>query len=608
MEAMASGCAVVVYDGAGSGLLVTSGEFEELRELNFGSHVLLPPGGRADRAPDRPVRRGRRDTRAGPDAREGDFERRLDQLLALYAAVLAAPRPAPDPGALAAAASRYLQSLLPRIKGEECFRELARLRSEPGLRLQVALSDLPVAGRLLRAIGRRVLDAAAPVRLSAWRDLVVCPGCGKKFNPTFVRCPFCNTPSRPGAAPVAPPAPLRRDYAAIAEQAVAANRPLLALEYHPAAVAALDAFFDLTWGQEGKAPGDDGWQPTAGQVNVIVSFGVFLGELVRREFGGAWRQDPAHPDNLAAARVVLGGGTEVFTIARVFRRLRDGGAESFEPLHAQVRTRLAAAATAAEIPGWLRQAQHFEGAGRPDLALRFYERALALGPAPPPARRSSGRSPQRGRARAARTKTPRRPERTSHRRTATPRPPCPRPSARRSPPRRPRRSRSRLSAAAIAMLLDQIARCEDLGQAVEADAFVNRTYPDVAEAWRERGVGLTMLGRGEEALPCFYWGGGAGAGRAGELRPQGGDPDASRAAGGGRADPRRRARRPPSGHAARPPRRVPRHARAPRRGHASRRRCALTRATRRPGRSRATWRSASGAPPTLLPRCGATWL
>ena len=39
--------------------------------------------------------------------------------------------------------------------------------------------------------------------------------------------------------------PKRRDYAAIAEEVVASNRPLLALEFHPAAIAALDAFIGL---------------------------------------------------------------------------------------------------------------------------------------------------------------------------------------------------------------------------------------------------------------------------------------------------------------------------------------------------------------------------
>jgi hypothetical protein len=176
--------------------------------------------------------------------------------------------------------------------------------------------------------------------------------------------------------------PTRRDYAAIAEQAVASNRPLQALEFHPAAVAALDAFIDLTWGEEGMAKGDDRWQPTGGKGPIILSFGAFLGELVRRQFGGEWREDPVQPENVLAAHVVLGGGHRFFAIAKVYRRLRDGAQERLEPFYLRLREQLGAPPAGEEADGWVRQARHFDGASRPDLAGRFYDRALALSPAP----------------------------------------------------------------------------------------------------------------------------------------------------------------------------------------------------------------------------------
>jgi len=321
-------------------------------------------------------------------------------------------------------------------------------------------------------------------------EKVPCAACGRQFNAISARCPFCNALARPGAAPAAP---TRIDYPAIAEQWIAANRPLLALEFHPAAAKALDAFFDLTWGTVGKAPDDDGWQPTPGQWNVIIGFGAFFGELMRREFGGDWQPDPAAPDNPYRSRVVLRGGTEVFTIAKIHKRIKNGAAESLEQLYLLVKRTVGAAAAPAEIPGWLRQAKHFEGVGRPDLAAGFYERALLLGPAPSErleierlraaARELAGRLESEApvEAAAAEERDP------SAAPPPPPAPPVPAPPAAKTP----------------AEVLAEIEGIEDVGLAVEAYARFTIDHPEVAEPWRERGVGLTLLGRGEEALPCF---------------------------------------------------------------------------------------------------------
>ena len=48
-----------------------------------------------------------------------------------------------------------------------------------------------------------------------------------------------------------------------------------------------------------------------------------------------------------------------------------------------------------------------------------------------------------------------------------------------------------------------IERLETIEQAVAAYALFNADCPDLAEPWRERGVGLSMLGRAEEALECL---------------------------------------------------------------------------------------------------------
>jgi tetratricopeptide (TPR) repeat protein len=173
-----------------------------------------------------------------------------------------------------------------------------------------------------------------------------------------------------------------RDYAAVAEQAIAANRPLLALEFHPAAVAALDAFIDLTWGEEGAAPDDERWQPSAGKASAIVGLGAFFGELMRRQLGGEWRDDPTRPDNPYTARVVLAGGHQVFAIGKVYKRLKNGVEDRLEPLYLYLRNQAGDRTSPAEAEGWLRQALHFKAVGRPDLVLRFCERGLACAPEP----------------------------------------------------------------------------------------------------------------------------------------------------------------------------------------------------------------------------------
>ena len=158
----------------------------------------------------------------------------------------------------------------------------------------------------------------------------------------------------------------------------APGNPALALEFHPAAVVALDAFFDLNWGERGAAPGDDAWRPGTGQWNVIVSFGCFFGELLRREFGGAWERDPGQLDNALAAHVALPGGVQAFALSYAYKRLRDGPTNRFEAYYSQVRAHFKKKPQPDERDGWLRQGRHYEGVGRPDLARVFYERALAL--------------------------------------------------------------------------------------------------------------------------------------------------------------------------------------------------------------------------------------
>jgi tetratricopeptide (TPR) repeat protein len=216
---------------------------------------------------------------------------------------------------------------------------------------------------------------------------VRCTACGRPYNRLFTRCPFCNAPNaeaapRPAARDAQPEPSSGSDYAAFAEQAIAVTRPFLPLEFHPAAVLALDHFFDQTWGPEGVAPEQEDWQPPEAKQRSILHLGAFFGELLRREFGGSWQRDPVHPANPLRSRLVLAGGIQLYPFSRVYKRMKNGASEPLDQLYRQARQMTRATGTAAELDGWVRYARHFEGRGREDLAATFYERALALPLAP----------------------------------------------------------------------------------------------------------------------------------------------------------------------------------------------------------------------------------
>jgi hypothetical protein len=201
-------------------------------------------------------------------------------------------------------------------------------------------------------------------------ELSTCRACGRPFNARFVKCPFCNTPSAPAATAF--------DYPAAAQQVIDSHRPFLLLEFHPASVVAVDAFFEQTWGTDGLAPNDDAWTPSKGQQAAIFGFGVFFGELLRREFGGVWCPNPGQAPNPFLAHVLLAGHLKASTINRSFLRLRQGSAEAFWPMYEAVRAQLKATAPPGPLDGWLRQAERFEQLGRGDVAAKLYAGALPL--------------------------------------------------------------------------------------------------------------------------------------------------------------------------------------------------------------------------------------
>jgi tetratricopeptide (TPR) repeat protein len=339
---------------------------------------------------------------------------------------------------------------------------------------------------------------------------VRCTACRRPYNRQFVKCPFCNAPNPetgPGATAAAPssrasPTPEgagRPDFAALAEHAVAMTRPFVPLEFHPAAVVALDHFFDQTWGLEGAAPDQETWQPPDAKRAAIVHFGAFFGELLRREIGGRWQPDPEQPANISLSRVVLKGGVQVFPLSRVFKRLKDGAAQSLGPLYRQAREAAGAAGSGAEVDGWRRYARHFESLGRPDLALSFYDRALAL-PLNPAVRVELQR--QREEAARAAAQAAQATAQTEDAGPPASRPPAA-PAAARPAPAAPRPTISSALADAVRNHGSRAATLTAQGRHAEALAELERLLelsPSSVEGLMGRAGALIALGREREAL------------------------------------------------------------------------------------------------------------
>lgn len=147
LEAMAVGAAVVLCDAAGAGPMVTTGNLDRLRPLNFGIRTLAEPAtpeslareiARYDPRDAAAVSRRVRES-AGAGAL-------VDELVDLYRAVIAEHRAGP-PDDLATelrAAAAYVQSLAPRLHE----RDLLRAAFGRFLRL-------PLVGAAVRARARR---------------------------------------------------------------------------------------------------------------------------------------------------------------------------------------------------------------------------------------------------------------------------------------------------------------------------------------------------------------------------------------------------------------------------------------------------------------------
>lgn len=160
LEAMAVGAAVILCDVAGLGPMVTTGEFERLRCLNFGRRVLADPIGEDGLA--RAI--ARYDPRDAAEVSQivrasADMEGALDQLITIYREAVEEARSARwDLPADDRAAADYLRRWGGLLQGRaELSRrksELLRIHRSPLWRLRSRLLEVPGLAALYRvAVG-----------------------------------------------------------------------------------------------------------------------------------------------------------------------------------------------------------------------------------------------------------------------------------------------------------------------------------------------------------------------------------------------------------------------------------------------------------------------
>jgi hypothetical protein len=120
---------------------------------------------------------------------------------------------------------------------------------------------------------------------------------------------------------------------AYAEQAVVAAREFYAkLDYSERSLGDLDAIL----GRLAQAP------PAGDLSEACKMWGSYLGEVVRRRFGGDWSIE-TYPGKQFATLTLNVGGSKIFPSMKIHRRLTQGAGENISAFYEMVKARLESA-------------------------------------------------------------------------------------------------------------------------------------------------------------------------------------------------------------------------------------------------------------------------
>src|SRR5690349_9944578 len=124
------------------------------------------------------------------------------------------------------------------------------------------------------------------------------------------------------------------DFVGIAQDV--SNDPFVAsfgvlADFSPASVLAIDCYLDELWGTDGKLKEDPAWKLTERAANLVWLYGTYVGESIRRAFGGQWEHDPKAALNMAA--VQLPSGWSQLPLNKMLKRLQNGAEDAIYPLY-----------------------------------------------------------------------------------------------------------------------------------------------------------------------------------------------------------------------------------------------------------------------------------
>jgi hypothetical protein len=117
------------------------------------------------------------------------------------------------------------------------------------------------------------------------------------------------------------------EVAAAAAVAASAEKYGFPLDYSPGSVQALDPILA---------------QVAAGEMDAereTKMWGAYLGEVVRREFGGEWDLTQ-YPNSASAVPTILSRGARVYPLMKVYRRLTLGEGERIDAFYEMVKQKL----------------------------------------------------------------------------------------------------------------------------------------------------------------------------------------------------------------------------------------------------------------------------
>ena len=102
-------------------------------------------------------------------------------------------------------------------------------------------------------------------------------------------------------------------------------------DYTPASIVELDAYLDELHGKTGKLRQDPTWTMSKGDSGMALMLGAYLGETIRRAYGGQWNYDPTQ-NAVHAAVTLMPTNFNVLPINKVAKRIRNGAEDSLHGL------------------------------------------------------------------------------------------------------------------------------------------------------------------------------------------------------------------------------------------------------------------------------------